>query len=1001
MENVKAPGGESARPPRAVVVGRDPELQILGEFAVETVEGGAQVVFVSGEAGIGKSTLVTHFLAELAHTHWGVHVGQCIEYAERAIPFGPIIGLVRSVLADAGDQADEILGHHRGDLAALLPEWRIDGVDGASLTGDVDRLIDAISTVLVRAAEAHPIALFIEDIHWADAPTRDVVASLVHSLREARILVIVSERTGAVPLGHLLRTWLAEQRRFPNVHTVLLAGLSTAALTEQAEHILGETPDPALVAELAERTGGNAYFSSELLQAKRSGGLTLPTSLADFLTSRLERLGTTEQDVLRAMAVAGKDVSHRVLAAALPTIDIGPPLRQLFDTALITVEHGDYHFGHALMREAILRRVLPFEAEQLHRRIAEAMTADSSRGQTLADLATLAMHWAGANDTERSLTALIEACQASAKVAAYESAAELAIDALQRWAIVDNAEQLTGTTRDALTIDASDWLTASDQSEQAGELLADAIDDWATGLPTGRRALLLAKLAPIRFLNGRPGEASSLLTEAVSLVGDEVSPEAAQIHNRSSKLALLNASIRPAMEAADRAIEIATDVGSERVLIEAMCTKALGLGVTVSKEAGIDLVRDARRRAMNTNLVSQTAGTYRTEMMIIYFREGRTQESLDVLRQGSEFAARRCGPSVRLDILHDLALGLVEDGNLVEAAPLLDDLLAHPGQSLRSLVVLQTKALASLLAGDLDEAEVVLTSARKLAIRFAAQEMGFQFRLDAELSRRRGHFETALRAIDAALEVQLSKDNITFIRESIIEKCRLVRTIAAVDAARAAELRPAVEQLVNGFETDNQASTALKDLMRLELELADGKVRAEDAAALATRLAANGFGSDAKQTVLLHAQLLAVQKPDSDQLTEALVELRKLGEASGMSPLCHAADAISESANVSIDLTDVVDLTEAGPSDAPQQSTPGQDAAKEQADATHGLTPREIEVLGFLARGFTNKEIGSELFVSHRTISTHVSNLLAKLHLKNRSEAASKYHELGFSKAET
>lgn len=987
MENVSTPGGDDLIPRRAIVVGRDPELRTLGELADRAVEHGAQIVFVSGEAGIGKSTLVSHFLSGVAENRWAVHIGQCIEYSERAIPFGPIISLVRSVLKGAEGRADEILGHHRADLAALLPEWRTDGIDGASLSGDVDRLIDAISTVLIRAAEARPMALFIEDIHWADAPTRDVVASLVHSLGPARVLLIVSERTGAVPRGHLIRTWLAEQRRFPNVHTVPLAGLSSAALTEQAEHILGETPDAALIAELATRTGGNAYFSSELLLAKRSGGMALPSSLADFLTSRLEQLEIDEQEVLRAMAIAGEAVSHRVLAAALPTVDVGPPLRRLFDMAMIKVEDSEYHFGHALMREAMARGVLPFEAEDLHRRIAEAMVADPARGQTLADLATLAMHWAGANDAPNSLAASVVACQAAAKVAAYEPAADFAIDALRKWPLVDDPEGLTGTTRDALAVDVSDWLVASNQPEEAERLLADAINSWGGDLPDGRRALLMAKLAPILFLSGEPDEASALLDQAVALVGDEISPQAAQIHNRVSRLALLNASIKPAMDAADRAIEIATAVGPERVLVEALTTKALGLGVTISKEAGIELVRESRRRAMAKNLVSQAAHTYRTEMMIIYFREGRTQQSLDVLRDGFEFATKRCGPSLRLDILHDLALGLVEDGNLVEAAPLLEDLLVHSGKTLRALAILHTKALSGLLAGDLEDAEAVLGSARKLAMRFASQEMGFQNRLEAELARRRGQFTEALRLIDAALELQLASDNITFTRESIIEKCRLVRAISAADPALAAALRRDAERLVDDFETRDQGSTPLVALMRLELELVDGGGRADEAGALIARLASNGFGSDAKQTALIHAELLAVERPGSRELVDALVELRRLGQSSGMLWLCDAADAITRTDGVSIDLTEIVDVTDA------DQPTP------EPSVPDHGLTPREVEVLGFLAQGLTNKEIGSELYVSHRTISTHVSNLLAKLHLKNRSEAASKFHELGFSKA--
>lgn len=985
VENGSAPGGDSVVPQRAVVVGRDPELRALAELADRAVEDGAQVAFVSGEAGIGKSTLVSHFLTTLVDSRWAVHVGQCIEYSERAIPFGPVVSLIRSVLKDAGDEAEDVLGHHRADLAALLPEWRADGVDGASLSGDVDRLIDAISTVLMRAADSRPMALFVEDIHWADGPTRDVVASLVHTLGPTRILVVVSERTGAVPRGHVLRTWLAEQRRFPNVHSLMLEGLSAEALTEQAENILGATPDPDLVAELATRTGGNAYFASELLLARRAGGLSLPTSLADFLTSRIEQLDSDEQEVLRAMAVAGHAIGHRILDAALPNLDIGPPVRRLFDTAMIRVDNGEYDFGHALMRESMLRGVLPFEAEDLHRSIAQAMEDDPTRGDTLTELATIAMHWSAANDAPKSLAASVKAAHASARVAAYAPATELALDALAIWPRVADAEELTGTTRDRIVVDASNWLVASNQSEAAEKLLDDVIEDWGRDLPDGRRALLLAKLAPIRFQGGRPDDTRALLEQATALVGEEISPEAAQVHQVIAKVALLNAQIHPAIKAADRAIEIATSVGPKDILVDAMTSKSLGLGVTVSKEAGIELVHESRRRALAERFVAQAAHTFRTEMMIIYFREGRTKESLDVLREGFAFAEQHCGPNLRMDLLWDLALGLVEDGSLLEVAPILQDMGADLGQDLRSLVITHTMALSALLAGDPDEADELLASGARLAKRFSSQETGFQLRLESEVARHRGQLETALRLIDEALELQVQSDNITFTRESIVEKCRLVRAFFEVDPGRAIEIRPTVEPLIDGLVTEDGAIECIIDLMRLELALGDSVVEADLVGDLAARLATGGFGADAKQAAALHAQLLAAQRPDTPELAETLSELRRTGETSGMIWLCRVADELA-GVSTSIDLTsaEVIDVT---------------DSAEDTEVPDHGLTPREVEVLGYLARGLTNKEIGTELYVSHRTVSTHVSNLLSKLHLKNRSEAASKFHELGFAKA--
>ena len=207
---------------RPVVVGRADELARLTELADRSVEEGARIVFVSGEAGIGKSTLIRRFTDDLADARWAVHTGHCIEYADRTIPFGPIVTIIRSLLASLADDVDDVIGHHRADVAALLPELESGGADSASLTGDVDRLIDAISTVLIRAAEHRPMVLFVEDIHWADAATRDLISSLVHSLGTSRILMIISERTGAVARGRAFHTWLAELRRFPNVETIAL-----------------------------------------------------------------------------------------------------------------------------------------------------------------------------------------------------------------------------------------------------------------------------------------------------------------------------------------------------------------------------------------------------------------------------------------------------------------------------------------------------------------------------------------------------------------------------------------------------------------------------------------------------------------------------------------------------------------------------------------------------------------------------------------------------------
>ncbi len=974
---------------RPVVVGRADELARLTELADRSVEEGARIVFVSGEAGIGKSTLIKRFSDDLADARWAVHTGHCIEYADRTLPFGPIVTIIRSLLTSLAEDADDVIGRHRADVAALLPELEPSGVDSASLTGDVDRLIDAISTVLIRAAEHRPMVLIIEDIHWADAATRDLISSVVHSLGTSRILMIVSERTGAVARGRAFHTWLAELRRFPNVETIGLEGLTRSALAEQAAAILGHEVDDAALSELEARTAGNAYFAHELLHARRAGTTELPRSLADFLLSRTQRLTGDEQRVLQAMAVAGRPVSHRTLSEVLPDLDMGSLTRQLYDASFIVIDGSDLAFGHALMREAILRNMLPFETEDLHRKLAEHIAATIGRTSSPADLATLALHWKGANDQTRTIAAAVHAAAAAAGVAAFDSAADLARLAIDLWARVDDPEDATGTTRDRLTVAASDWLVGSNRSREAAELLQDAISTIGHTLSDGRRALLLAKLAPIQFDMGRPTEAKDLMAAAVTLVGDEVSAEAAEVHHRSSKLSVVVGQIHPAIEAAERAISIAERCGPDVVLVEALTTKALGLGVTDSLQRGVELVQEARRRAVAQNMTSQVASTFRTEMMILNYRVGRTPESLTVLRDGLTYAEQHCGPSLRLDIQLDLALGLVESGRLVEAAPVITQLLKTPFESLRGLVILQSAGLHGLLAGDLDGAAEHLAAANALSRDFrSAQETGFQHRLEAELARRQGRFDDAEALIDRALELQLASDNITFTRESILEKCRLARAVAAEDIDRASRMRTDVGQLVAHLASQDPASAALTELMRLELRTIDNTATSVQARAVIDVLESYGFGADILQATLTRAQLLADEHlaagtpKSSGRMVDTLVELRELGTSSGMLWLCEGADRITEQLGMAIDLTEEVEASEAS------------------SEPAHGLTAREVEVLALLAEGMTNKEIGAELYVSHRTISTHVSNLLAKLHLKNRSEAAAAYHRLGFAPAD-
>jgi len=337
------------------------------------------------------------------------------------------------------------------------------------------------------------------------------------------------------------------------------------------------------------------------------------------------------------------------------------------------------------------------------------------------------LHWGEANDHDASLAAAGEAAEAASAVAAYETAAEMAMQALEAWPLAAEPEVALGLTRQGLVLKAAEWLMNCYRGGDASKLIGDALTDWAQDLSAGQRALLLAQLSPIEFHLGNPIAAAELLSDAEQLVGDDITPEAAQVHHRVSKQAVLDGRIHPALAAAERATAIAENLGPRVVLIEALTTKALAIGITDDRDRGVALAREAR------------ANTHRTEMLIYLFRDGRPEHCLEASRQGLAYAEQHCGPRWRAEFRQDLCLGYVEGGRFSEAVPLLEELMGSKLDDLRRLTVLQAAGLHALGRGALDEAGTFLADANAVAERYqSAQETGFQARLAAELARRQG-----------------------------------------------------------------------------------------------------------------------------------------------------------------------------------------------------------------------------------------------------------------------
>ena len=958
------------------MVGRDEELTRLTDLADMSVEHGARMVLLSGDAGIGKSTLTAHFLGQLRAAGWGTHVGHCIEYADRPLPFGPVVAVLRSLLLDDLERVDHLVGHHREDLAGLVPELGDGDAGSASLAGDVDRLFDAIASLLGRASEGRPIAFLIEDIHWSDAATRDLLTSLVHNLRSARVLMLVTERSGALEKGNPLRTWLAEQRRFPNVHSIELEGLGEDDLAAQVSSLTGEQADTSFVADLFQRTGGNPYFAHELVVAHGQRAGELPMSLREFLTSRLSQLGDDEREVLRAVAIAGGSVAHPVLATMLADLNLGPVIRTLFDAGILQVEDSTYHFSHALLREAILEDVLPFESEELHRAAAEALEANMGLQPDVNQIVALAIHWDRAREATNSALAAAAAASAASRLAAYETAADMGLQVLDAW---ETAASKTlaeaGLTRAAALLSTIDSLSLSNRGEEAISLADHALGTWVEG--DHERALVQAGASLVEFGLARIDRAGERVREAQDLAGAGAVVEAAEVHLAASRLALRRGDIHEALEAANSAIRIAGSTGPPRLVAEALGTRGLGLGITAEAEDGLEVLVESRQLALRSGLPAEVARSYRNEMNVRLHRDGRSEASIRALVDGLAYAEAHCGPYNRAHLKHDLAVAYIESGEFTNAAPLVEELLATPIEAQFRLWILHTASLHSLGTGDLARCRELLDLGEEILDRsISSQESALHYRVEAELARRTGRTEVAWKAISQSLFDASSSDNISFWRDYLVEASRCLRDVRLFGGSVDEDRLRSVRRLRAAFGAAGTANDAMRALVDFELGVAAGRDDMLDGVRdVCELLTAAQFYYEASQTRLVAIQLMVADNPSD--ATAPIEHLVDMANSRGMAWISETCVALARSHRVPIG------------NSAPEPPTP------ERPALPHFLTDREVEVMALLAEGLTNKAIGQRLFVSPRTVSTHVSNVLAKLGVSTRGEAAAAFHRLG------
>ena len=627
-------------------VGRTDELGELDLAAQASAGQQPALILLGGDSGVGKTRLIREFEQLLASRDVLVLRGEAIEHEDGELPYTPLTSALRPLVRGADAAFGELSRTSRAQLAALLPGLDEEGSPPDRLDPSAQvRLFEALLELLGILSERQPVVLVLEDLHWADRSTRTFVSFLARGLRQERLLVVLTYRSDELHRRHPLRPLLSELARLDGVRRIELPPLSRTEVETILADILCAEPGDTLLDRLYERSEGNALYTEELLAAGLDGRGAPPESLRDAFMLRIERLPPDARTAARAIAV-GRRLEEDIIAetTGIEPVALATALHEaVAEHVLVTGPDGQLRFRHALLREVVYDDLLPGERGELHLRLARALEARLGRDQEReAELAgAVAGHYVAAGDQPAALRAAVHAALAARDVHAYGEAAELAERALELWPRVPRAEQQIPLTRvDLLRLAASAHRVAGDR-ERAQVLLRRALEEVDPATQIEVHVNLLAQLSRILWSLNRGVEAVQTAERALGMLpDDERSRERAPLMAWLARTRFLRGRFREAIADGEPALAAAIRAGDQEAEADVLNTLGMARIVLGEVDDGAALLERAIRIARETDDLDNLGSAYSNlaEMLNL---AGRTQEALDMAREGLSASPRR------------------------------------------------------------------------------------------------------------------------------------------------------------------------------------------------------------------------------------------------------------------------------------------------------------------------------------------------------------------------
>lgn len=988
---LEAMGSEAGAPGR--LAGRVSELGLLAQALDEAADGMPRAVVVRGEAGVGKTRLVSAVCEQAAERDLTVLWGTCVRFGAIESTFLPWVMAVERWLASATETDRQRVLAQVPQAAQLLPS-----LAGAESGTDAVRLMRVLKALVTAIGARRPTVLVMDDVQWADPSSRDVLTYLLAGLSQERLLVLATVRDEGIPAEDPVHSWLADLRRLPAVTELSLARLSLEETAEQVAGLLGAATAP-LVRDVHERTGGNPYLVYLLCHDLDARAESLPEGLPEDLSRALlevwYRLSSPAREATRILAVAGRPAPLTSLerACAATGQSTAASVRAAVAEAIgagvmVRPDVGQVWFRHPLLAEVLPTTYLSGEAAPIHAAWADQLAERPAAGvEEVRRLGDLALHQDAANRVDECFVASLAAADAARGMRMWR----------EEEAHLDRALRLWPDADPGLTA-GHDLATLHERAARAGRYIGHT-SEAVEHLSLARRVVEVAgdvrragyyriRLQVYRWPQSDPAASVEEARAIVDLT--EAFPDSSEHAEALTNLVDFLARTpdrRGTTAASERAIEAARRSGSARAMCLAHCAQ-LWTGQQ-SEETGalhaseamrwarlsedrdlISIALDARGASLETSGRLRETADSRAELVRLNLDEGMLAQAV----WNSGILAR-----IRLDL-----------GRFEDAGQAVLDGLGFAGDFHGAVHVRLAAGILADRRGDVDAGSMHFDRARELS-------PALETRIEAspELAEHliaRGGPQAALELIERCLPGQahdrlLADLLLLWAARACADLAQAGRDLDDADQVmvtlrRLEELVAVRDRAAPEAASPDPVHLAFEALFTAETERAHDRPAPDPWRDAAERARVAELGWEAAVADFRHAEALTRSGAARSEVGPPLRQAYRFATEQAAVPLIRDVETLALGARV------------------PLTEPKIQDVLGNRPNRLTALTPREREVLGHLVAARTYAEIATALFISEKTVSAHVSNLLRKTGTSSSREAVALALRLGKADAD-